>query len=358
MTRVAQAPCGATTGSSRAEWLLAAQTISQGNTFMVMNRKPLESGAPSDDPRAFRRCLGQYATGVAVMTACDGSQLAGMSANSFAALSLDPPLVLWSIRRNSASLPVFQRATHYAVNVLGADQAAVSMRFASPEPDKFESVAWTGGLGKAPLLENCLAHFECRLHQVIEGGDHLILVGLVERFTRFEGKPLLFSQGGYALPQEFLDSIEATPSVIGSDPKGLPFRMEDASLMRIANYASQRLNARFEEFQEHKEFSRSAFRMLAWLRHEPRSVADLVSLTYMGQREVQEGLHALVTRHLLVQDEQDRFCLTPSGLDFAQAMAGQVTEFERSVLEQLPAEDVRQIRHCLVTLACLMNAAV
>lgn len=162
----------------------------------------IETGAPSDDPRAFRRCLGQYPTGVAVMTAADGERLAGMSANSFAALSLDPPLVLWSIRKESISLQTFSQASHFVVNVLTSKQAHVAMHFSTPSDEKFKDVKWLPGLGGAPLLEECLAHFECRLQECIDQGDHLLMVGRVEHYTRLQGEPLVFSQGRYAVTQE------------------------------------------------------------------------------------------------------------------------------------------------------------
>lgn len=321
-----------------------------------MNSSSIESGSPTDDPRAFRRCLGQYATGVAVMTACDGQLQAGMSANSFAALSLDPPLVLWSIRRNSASLPVFQAATHYAVNVLAADQAPVAMRFATPAQDKFESVRWTPGLGQAALIDGCLAHFECRLQQVIEGGDHLILVGLVERYTRFEGEPLLFSQGRYALPREHPESGQPMTGTHVPDSGGLPFSAQEVSLMRIANYASGRLTARFDDAQAGNDLGRSEFRLLAWLRHAPRSVEQLVMLTYLGQREVLEGLDALLSNGHVVQQGEGLFNLTASGHSYASDMASRVTEFEQDLLKRVATPEANQIRDSLVRLACLVDS--
>ncbi|MBN9428230.1 MAG: flavin reductase family protein [Burkholderiales bacterium] len=163
---------------------------------------PIEQGEPHADARAFRRCLGQFATGVAVMTAQHEGQLAGIVVNSFASLSLDPPLILWSIRRESASLPLFRRAGRFAVNVLSAEQLAVSNRFAASRADKFNDADWSPGRHGAPLLAGCLAHLECRLEQALDGGDHLLIVGRVERYARFHGEPLLFTQGHYAVAQE------------------------------------------------------------------------------------------------------------------------------------------------------------
>lgn len=150
------------------------------------------------DPRAFRNALGQFATGVTIITAkgLDG-QYVGLTANSFNSVSLDPPLILWSLSLYSPSLAVFQGCTHYAVNLLAHDQVELSNRFARPASDKFSGLAFEEGAGGAPLLPGCCGHFECRNEAHHPGGDHIIFVGLVERFTRHDRTPLLFHGGRY-----------------------------------------------------------------------------------------------------------------------------------------------------------------
>ena len=167
----------------------------------VSGHRVIEQGDPAADGRAFRRCLGQYPTGVTVITAQNGEQLVGMAVNSFAAVSLDPPLVLWSIRRESKSARDFLEASHFAVNILAADQVEVSQRFGAGDPERFQRTPWSRGVSGAPLLSQAIAHLECKRTVVHEGGDHMILVGQVERYARFDGEPLLFSQGQYAVAQ-------------------------------------------------------------------------------------------------------------------------------------------------------------
>lgn len=157
----------------------------------------------SHDGRQLRHALGRFATGVTVITTCSPEgKREGLTANSFSALSLDPPLVLWSIVRKSASLPGFLAAGHFAINVLGVDQTDMSQRFASPRPDKFEGVEVDPGLGACPLLPSALASFECTTEQTIKGGDHILFVGRVHRIRYRDGDPLIFSAGRYctALP--------------------------------------------------------------------------------------------------------------------------------------------------------------
>src|ERR1700753_3000353 len=136
------------------------------------------------DPRDFRNALGTYATGVTIITAAgaDGKPV-GLTCNSFASVSLNPPLVLWSLLIYSQSMTVFQNASHFAVNVLGASQQALATQFAASLDDRFAGVEWTRGLGNAPILKDCVANFQCRAAGRYYGGDHVIFLGAVEAYA-------------------------------------------------------------------------------------------------------------------------------------------------------------------------------
>ena len=150
------------------------------------------------DTRAFRSALGSYTTGVTVITTRNSSGVAvGLTINSFAAVSLDPPLVLWSLSLNSSSLPAFKECKHYAINVLAQDQQALSQRFAATQTDKFAGLDFVLGATGAPLLSGCCAWFEFRNEVRHDGGDHLIFVGRVEGFARSDQPPLVFQGGQY-----------------------------------------------------------------------------------------------------------------------------------------------------------------
>ena len=152
------------------------------------------------DTPGLRQALGRFATGVAVIaTRTPEGKLEGLTANSFAAVSLDPPLVLWSLRRDAASLPAFERSGAFSVNVLSAGQIALSRHFATPSADKFAGVAHAPGQSGCPLIEGCLAWLECRIDQSVDGGDHLIFIGRVLKVLHLEaGRPLLYYRGRYA----------------------------------------------------------------------------------------------------------------------------------------------------------------
>ncbi len=150
------------------------------------------------DPRAFRRALGNFATGVTIMTAAVDGRKVGVTANSFNSVSLDPALILWSIDKRSTSYEVFNDASHFAVNILAADQIDLSNQFARPKDDKFVGIECEEGAGGAPLFSDCAARFQCAMHQQVDGGDHWILIGKVIAFDDFGRSPLLYHQGAYS----------------------------------------------------------------------------------------------------------------------------------------------------------------
>ena len=163
-----------------------------------MSVTPLASAAPFS-PEEYRAALGQFATGVTIVTACaaDG-RLLGLTANSFNSVSLAPPLVLWSLSGQSSSMPGFQTATHYAINVLAADQRLLGERFSRKGIDRFDGVAWRPGLTGAPVIDGAVAVFECRSRSQHVEGDHIIFVGEVEHCRRRVGAaPLVFHGGRF-----------------------------------------------------------------------------------------------------------------------------------------------------------------
>lgn len=149
---------------------------------------------------ALRSALGRFATGVTVIT-CRSAEgvLVGLTANSFNSVSLDPPLVLWSLSKRARSLEAFRAATHFGVNVLAWDQVEVAQRFSSPIADRFKGIPFHEGEGGVPLLDGCVARFVCVTHHQYEGGDHLIFVGRVHTCSA-ENKPALVYYGSrYAM---------------------------------------------------------------------------------------------------------------------------------------------------------------
>lgn len=151
------------------------------------------------DPAAFRQALGSFATGVTIVTtrSSEGQDI-GLTANSFNSVSLQPPMVLWSLAKSSKSLAAFAQAEYFAVHILAADQEPLSNLFATRGADKFAGLELDRGAGGVPLLEGCSARFVCRTAFRYEGGDHEIFVGEVLKFEHFARTPLVFHGGRYA----------------------------------------------------------------------------------------------------------------------------------------------------------------
>ncbi len=160
---------------------------------------PRSALAPSFSLSEFRAVLGTFATGVTIVTARgpDGVPV-GLTANSFNSVSMSPPLVLWSLARSAGSMPAFERGSHYAINILAAEQHALAVRFASKAIDRFKDLAFREGAGGAPIIQGAAAVFECFNRSRYEEGDHVIFVGEVEHCERREGaQPLIFHGGRY-----------------------------------------------------------------------------------------------------------------------------------------------------------------
>lgn len=155
--------------------------------------------AHQPDSKAFRNALGQFATGVTIVTALDAEgKKVGMTANSFSSVSLDPMLVLWSIAKTSKAFTAFTEAQQFAIHILCTEQKSLSGQFASNCDDRFCNVPHHDGLGGVPILDDYSAVFQCETESRYEGGDHIIIVGRVVAFDNRGKSPLIFHAGRYA----------------------------------------------------------------------------------------------------------------------------------------------------------------
>jgi flavin reductase (DIM6/NTAB) family NADH-FMN oxidoreductase RutF len=153
---------------------------------------------PELSPAAFRHALGRFVTGVTVMTTCLPSGVrAGVTVSSFNTLSLDPPLILWSLALKTPSLPVFLESGYFAVNILASDQSELALQFARHAPDKFVDVRISDGLHGVPLIEGAVAHLQCRMQQRLQGGDHELIIGRILKADVHERAPLVYGQGRF-----------------------------------------------------------------------------------------------------------------------------------------------------------------
>src|SRR5690606_25214076 len=164
---------------------------------MNTNRNPAVEGSPFDQ-QTLRRALGNFVTGVTIVTTLDELRRPrGLTANSFTSASLEPPLALVCIPSGADSCAAFRECQGFTINVLSEDQRATSDLFATKSPDKFAHVNWIAGTTGAPRILGSLAILDCRIHERIDAGDHLVLIGRVEALDTTAQRPLVYGQGGY-----------------------------------------------------------------------------------------------------------------------------------------------------------------
>ena len=173
----------------------------------------MQSTTATFDPKDFRRTLGMFGTGVTIVTTrAENGEPVGITANSFNSVSLEPPMVLWSLAKNARSLPVFQSAQTWNVHILSNEQEALSNRFARAGEDKFSGLPLDSEEGQAPLLQECSARFQCKTAFQYDGGDHIIFVGEVTGYDSNPHPPLLYVTGGYALASRMANAVASEPA--------------------------------------------------------------------------------------------------------------------------------------------------
>ena len=274
----------------------------------------------SFDPMKFRRALGNFVTGVTIMTAQNSvGEKVGVTANSFNSVSLDPSLILWSIDKKSSSYSVFSEATHFAVNILSANQIELSNKFARRTADKFDGVNYEPGKGNAPILANCSAVFECERHQVIEGGDHWIIIGKVVAFHDEGRSPLVYHQGAYS-------AVTPHPMVQlkQSIQEGELGKMHHGYLNHNVCYLMSRAFKFYQNDYIPKQlgsgFRTSEARLLLVLGSgTTSSKADLPRDIAMPMQQVEQAAEILKKDGLLIETEQF-FQLTEKGQETAHTL--------------------------------------
>lgn len=287
--------------------------------------------APALDPKAFRAALGSFATGVTVITtrAADGTPV-GLTANSFNSVSLDPPMVLWSLAKKSHSLAVFSQCSHWAVHVLAADQEDLSGRFARSGTDKFSGLAVSDGIGGVPLLAGCAARFQCQSTFQHEGGDHLIFVGEVTAFDRTDRAPLVFHAGRYAM------AAQRDPSL----PPARSARVAGGLDEDLLGYLLGR--AYFQFHQGVREKARAAgLTDVQWIVAAALTARNGVqadelgaALGYVINEPLLPLLQGMQSDGWVQADPLGHWCLTPNGRDRSLHLLAAAKAYESDLLSR------------------------
>ncbi|UZE26205.1 flavin reductase [Pseudomonas sp. B21-056] len=297
------------------------------------------------DTRAFRRALGNFATGVTVVTAAaeDGRKV-GVTANSFNSVSLDPPLILWSIDKRSSSHSVFEDASHFAVNVLAADQIDLSNNFARPKEDRFAEIEFDNGAGGAPVFADCAARFHCEKFQQVDGGDHWIMIGKVVAFDDFGRSPLLYHQGAYSM---VLPHTRMTRREEGQPPSSHFQGRLSHNLYYLMTQALRAYQASYQPRQLSTGLRTSEARMLMVLENDAGlNLVDLQREVAMPVREIEEAV-ANLKRKGLVSDDGDRVRLTVKGIDETEGLWAIAREQQDKVFGQFGEGQVEHFKTVL-----------
>jgi flavin reductase (DIM6/NTAB) family NADH-FMN oxidoreductase RutF len=303
----------------------------------------LHGGDPAADLGNFRQALGQFATGVTVIAGAGEAGPFAVTANSFQSVSLEPPLVLWSLRRQSASLAAFRQAPHFSVNVLAAGQTELAGRFARSGADKFAGCDWEPGLGGAPLLAGAAAQFECSKADEHDGGDHVVFVGRVERYACFDRSGLVFAQGRYALA---ISHPGRPPDLqLAGHPR------DDFFLPLLARAYAYLADA-FSEHHGAEGVDTAQARVLAFLAIGSGASAEAIAArTFLGENTVQDALARLAAGDYVAPRPPGALAITEKGLALLGRIVARAQAFEAEKLADLPAGDVAATRRVLKALA-------
>lgn len=296
------------------------------------------------DPKDFRQALGMFATGVTIVTTRDvqGAPV-GVTANSFNSVSLNPPLVLWSLAKTARSLDAFTQGQHWNVHILSHEQEPLSNLFARAGEDKFAGQALDPGVTDSPLLAGCSARFQCRTMFQYEGGDHIIFVGEVISYDRTEQPPLLYVTGQYALASRKAGNISTE---VQAD-SGSTLYSEDM-MGYLLGRAHYQFMAGFRAPLNERGLTDPDFFVLSLLSIQaPLPVADIARHTaYTGIDIGPVLLQSLCDRGLLSQSEAG-YALTEAGRDTTLHLMAAAKSVEATVTEQLGEAEAALLRNLL-----------
>lgn len=287
------------------------------------------------DAGAFRQALSSFATGVAIITTRDAAgEAIGLTVNSFNSVSLDPPLVLWSLAKTANSLETFKNIEHWAVHILSAEQQELSQQFAKKGADKFAGVSVEKGAGDVPLLVGCSARFQCRTASQYEGGDHVIFVGEVLSFDRCDSAPLVFHGGSYA---------HATRRRMDDLPKGdgwLEGSFNEGFLGYLLGRSHFEFFARVRPHLESEKLNSNEFYVLSTLTLQRHLDQDGLAraLQALSDRERSVAIASLVDRGLVkaaATRDGKEFSLTEQGSACALRLIAVAKSIESQVVDAM-----------------------
>lgn len=280
------------------------------------------------------------------MTTVANGEPFGVTANSFSSLSMDPPLVLWSIAQTSRSLSAFTTSKHFAVNILAVDQVDVSQRFASSSQGKFEGVDWHPGALGSPILPDILSLLECELETTFQGGDHVILVGRVKRHVRFAGNALVYAQGRYAVAEDH-PTLLLKPSISSGSATAADRPVRDLRFMALLAHVEMYASDAFETYRQSQGLNLSQSRVLFALSSgQPAQLNEVMGRSFLPREPAEDAIDSLSERGYVTR-QSDAFSLTESGRALFTNLVAQIERFEAEQFAGIAREDISAARRVL-----------
>lgn len=293
------------------------------------------------DIKAFRRALGQFPTGVTVITTLDEhSELIGVTASSFNSVSVDPPLILWSVDRSAHSAAAFEQAEYFVVNVLGKQQVEISNKCASQGEDKFTGMEYRSGRGGCPILNDTAAYFECKTWNLYDGGDHIIIVGqVIEHSYSDTVMPLVFARGSYGI------SSPQSPANPVCNVKWPDEGFLENYLLYLLHKAYSHYSAEFYPLLT-SEFgiSPEEWRVLTLLADvSALDINQLAQMVVQPEEECWACVQRLADRGYLVVEQNEKVRINHSGTDMAEQLFSLAKNHEKTVLNTLNDQQQRAL---------------
>lgn len=316
---------------------------------MTTSKEAQQEKTPTTDFDAlqFRKTLGQFATGVTVVTAQDGARgYVGVTASSFNSVSVDPPLILWSIDKSSLSCASFEQAENFVVNVLAADQVSVSNHFARQQPDKFSSVEYALNDSGVPTLKGCSAYFHCKTRYLYEGGDHTIIVGEVQSFDSTGRDGLLFHQGRYSV-SEIHPAVAADAKLEQAVEQSQSFAAD--YLHYLIGRCFKQLTTKLEKVLAIEGLSQYEFRVLASFGGLTQpDLNELCFYTLLSPEDLEPVLEGLASKDLVEKvADQQRWRLSPEGQERVISLMARAKSDEADMLGVFSGSQAQEFKAML-----------
>lgn len=306
----------------------------------------LKAGDLGSNQRDFRRCLSQFATGVNIVTTQVNGVNAGVTANSFSSLSLEPPLVLWSLKRTSRSFDAFMSADKFSISILSMFQIDVAHQFASSSDNKFEMMNWYEGANGIPVIKDALGTLDCTTIARHDGGDHMLFIGQVSHFSRKDGEPLIFSQGRYGVVTDHPGTLKS------STPENGVEAIDKPTFSRLVFQAYRSLTSAFESNRRQENVTVSQHKVLtALFRHDALSTSAIADLMFLGERDAADATFELARSGLVQHSAPSSYALTEAGRKSRRSLARQLHSFEEKRLATFSQLEVEICSNVLRKLA-------